>query len=87
MHSPPEADEGNETHLMPVCPDRIAEYQNEIVTSPSIELWQRIERSVTLSPFLVGWTLFELSVGESIRAIAGCNGHSGRNAGFHYPPA
>lgn len=53
IHSLPECDDKFESSLMPVCADRVALYQTEIQHSPSIELWQRIERSLTLSPFWI----------------------------------
>lgn len=47
----PHCDENQESMLMPVCPDRVAEYKQGISKSPSIALWLRIEQSLTLSPF------------------------------------
>ncbi len=49
----PERDEQQASLLMPVCSDRVSEYKNEMIQSPSFLLWQRIEQSITMSPFWI----------------------------------
>lgn len=47
----PAAKENGKTELAPVSPDRIAEYREAISKGGDNALWQRIENSLTLSPY------------------------------------
>lgn len=47
----PAAKENGKTELAPVAPDRIAEYRDAIAKGGDNALWQRIENSLTLSPY------------------------------------
>ncbi|MCE0559227.1 type VI secretion system protein TssA [Motilimonas sp. E26] len=49
--SAPDAKKGNETDLMPVAPDRVADYQDMLSKSGDKALWRKIENSLVASPF------------------------------------
>ncbi len=51
ISSLPDKDAKGETLLFAMSSDRVADYQGELEHSPSLELWKRIENSLTLSPF------------------------------------
>lgn len=47
----PNANENGKTELAPVSADRIADYREALARGGDDELWQRIENSLTLSPY------------------------------------
>ncbi len=47
----PDNDTKGETLLFPVAAERIRDYQADLDQNPSVDLWKRIEYSLSLSPF------------------------------------
>lgn len=51
ISSPPPTRDRKCTDLAAVSADRIAEYKEALAKTPDLELWQRIEQSLSVSPF------------------------------------
>ncbi|MCO4787095.1 MAG: type VI secretion system protein TssA [Marinomonas atlantica] len=47
----PEVDSKGQTQLMPVAPDRIREYEEQLQRGADLALWRKVEQSLTVSPF------------------------------------
>ncbi|MFT7337925.1 MAG: type VI secretion system protein VasJ [Marinobacter maritimus] len=67
--SVPPTRDGKRSDLAAVSPDRVAQYREALEKSPDQALWQRIEQSLSVSPFwLEGHRL-----SASVAAALGCN--------------
>lgn len=51
IHSLPDANMNGETQLMPVSLDRISDYEDGLQRGADIELWRRVEESLTKAPY------------------------------------
>lgn len=51
--SVPDADGNGETQLMPVSVDRIAEYEESLNKGADVELWKKVEQSLTVAPYWI----------------------------------
>ncbi|PSW27933.1 type VI secretion system protein TssA [Photobacterium phosphoreum] len=51
IHSLPDANVNGETQLMPVSLDRISDYEEGLQRGADIELWRRVEESLTKAPY------------------------------------
>ncbi len=51
IHSLPDANVDGETQLMPVSLDRISDYEDGLQRGANIELWRRVEESLTKAPY------------------------------------
>lgn len=49
--APPPSRSGGKTDLAAVSADRVADYREALAKGPDLDLWQRIEQSLSLSPF------------------------------------
>lgn len=67
----PSARDGVKTDLAAVSADRVADYREALAKQPDYALWQRIEQSLSVSPFWLEGHWYSAQVAQSL-GLTGC---------------